>query len=97
MDTLISVNDSLPAKEEIVFCYDPDLNWAFLGAIIDSGEGAVWCRCADIVGVSIDGDKWDCWNIQDDNDYNVTHWAPLPKPLIMADKSQTKAESEECK
>lgn len=94
MNTLISVNESLPEKEEIVFCYDPDLNYAFFGAIMDSGEGAVWCRCADILGASVDGDEWDCWNIQNDNDYKVTHWAPLPKPLIMAEKAQAEPNSD---
>lgn len=78
MTNWISVDEQLPAENQTVLAYSSDTKFVFIGAhVYTHNEGWFWTK-------SINGDLW----IEDDNivtecevddDYQVTHWHPLPK------------------
>ena len=51
------------------------------GARLEGDEGWCWGVSSGVIGLRPDHDA--CWNdIQTDDEYEVTHWMPLPKPPL---------------
>jgi len=75
----ISVDDELPELEVPIWIY---VNGRILMGCRSNyaGEGWVWCRLYDMpFYMKHRDDKWDFEPYSDD-DYQPTHWKPLPKP-----------------
>ena len=72
----ISVEDRLPPLDRIVWLFRPKYG-PFIGCRTDDGDGWLW---ANSYGSQYwhEG-KWE-GDAEIDDDYDVTHWMPLPDP-----------------
>ena len=71
----INVKDKLPEENETVWIHGD--GWTSLGGLVYN-EGWLWAVAYD--APSLENGKIQC-ELYADDEYNVTHWMPLPEPL----------------
>ena len=77
-DGWIAVTDRTPPEDLPVWCFieggDP-----YIGAYVYvENEGYAWTHCEN--SHYMDDGKWKCYDAMWDDQYDVTHWQPLPTP-----------------
>ena len=71
--------DTMPEEDQVVFWYDPTLTWpVWIGTYSDSGEEGLVPTKAYSEPDFYDG-KWVADDAEWDDDYQPTHWHPLPE------------------
>lgn len=77
MSDWISVNDRLPEEGRAVWLCNPNHGIVFVGCLCDFGDDG-WCWGASNGTTYIKDGRIvaEC----DADDYDITHWMPLPEP-----------------
>jgi hypothetical protein len=75
-DGWISVKDSLPEIELVVWLHEPQRG-SFVGARVDHGDEWLWGNTYGSHFDRHDG-TWSATSLECDDDYQPTHWMPLP-------------------
>ena len=83
MSEWISVKDRLPRLDTVVLIcyqsgYDGSAIYAF-GGLVDDGDGWLWGISHAGMGIYANDDAV-ASDVEADDDYQVTHWMPLPEP-----------------
>ncbi len=76
MSTWIKTEDRLPEYLETVWLANPQHNIAFLGCLVEYEDGWCWAKSNGCTYIDKGKIVAEC----DEDDYEVTHWMPLPKP-----------------
>ena len=75
-----SVDAELPELDLVCVLYDELNDQAFIGSrvYVEDAEGWLWSNSYGSIWWN--GKKWDADTLEADDDYQVTHWQPLPVP-----------------
>jgi hypothetical protein len=76
MSEWTAVSDRLPDFDVPVFI------WPQAGVFLRSNdtEGWLWANCYDTWWYDDKKNEWAAWDAECDDDYEPTHWMPLPEP-----------------
>lgn len=72
----VSVDERLPEMDEPVWLFEPGTS-PWIGGRGEGGEGWLWCSTQGTEYQRSDG-TWSCASMIADDDYQPTHWQPLP-------------------
>lgn len=77
MSEWISVKDELPKLEEVVWLWNGRFPYIGCRSLVGIEEGWIWAVTYGSVFLDKGKITADC---ESDDDYNITHWMPLPEP-----------------
>lgn len=80
----VSVKDRLPPLDTPVYMYIEAGNRILTGGRGDGGEGWVWCNCYH--SAYFHNGIWMSSDMEMDDDYEPSHWMPLPPAPQAGDK-----------
>lgn len=72
----IDVNERLPNELDTVWMYNVYTNFIALGAHVFVGDGYVWSKSNNLI---YEEDGLIFSECEIDDDYEITHWIPLPE------------------
>lgn len=52
----------------------------FVGERSDDSDGWLWANCYDSFGYDKNANRWNSYSAEVDDDYQPSHWMPLPNP-----------------
>ncbi len=71
----INVNEKLPEENETVWAINKEKGWVMLGCLVYE-DGWLWADSNGLIYAKNGNIVAEC---ECDDDYDVTHWQPLPK------------------
>lgn len=74
----VSVSEKLPDLDIPVWLYEESLG-IWIGGRGDSGDGWLWGNCYGSHFFNTKTGKWDCYDMECDDDYQPTLWMHLPE------------------
>ena len=77
-DGWISVIDKRPPEDLPVWLYEHGRG-IWVGSWSEAEEGWLWHNCYSTYHLDKD-DQWAAYDMEQDDDYQPTHWMPLPSP-----------------
>jgi hypothetical protein len=78
-DGWVPVAERLPKYETPVWLFDAATGSIWIGGRGECDDGWLWCNAYHNIWRSSHDNKWES-DLQSDDDYNPTHWMPLPEP-----------------
>ena len=79
MSEWISVEERLPKDREPVWLRLSD-DRIFVGLLYMDFDGYSWCNSYGDFYYSAENEQWETFTTEADDEYDVTHWMPLPEP-----------------
>lgn len=80
MSGWVKCSDRMPGFDELVWLYQKEIPRIFIGCRCDDSDGWLWGRAYSVPHFNSFAENWEPLEVEVDDDYQPTHWMPLPDP-----------------